>query len=222
MRFNVNNELVDKILYHHNNVMCKRNIIICINVECAVDSVRTGDIYYAQYLPTTSATIRDILYKYELSTGLKPEEEEDPIAWFYSLTMIRDGFGFSSNAALKVQILGSEKVHNILSNEYSVVTEEKLNSWIDAGIYDFVKFHNPSEQERPDNKQGFIFLDGEQTDIFGAAILDGASPSDAWAVSIGMDVSSDELNIKPLDGFFTLKDEYQLVIREKTKLVFAD
>lgn len=218
----VNEEIIDKIVDYHNSIMCKRNLIICINLECAVNSVKAGDVYYARYLPTDSDQVRKILRRYQAITRLSTEIEDDTFSWFYNIKVIEDGgFGFSDNRVLKVQILGDPNLHNILANEYFIITEEQLNKWLDSNIYNFIKFHNPSKQENPDNKLGFTFLDEEQKDIFGAAILDGASPSDAWAVSIGMDVNSDELNINALDGFFTLKDTHQLE-RKKTRLSFVD
>lgn len=218
-------DIAKTLTQYHNDIACKQVLIVMVNASCQVlGQIKVGDIYFAEYLPTSVETMYKLLTAIQLDEGL-PYLKTDSTSltdWFYNVSTYASGWGLSDNRVLKVRLFSDLNLYNLLSYEYEIITQERLNELVGQNFYEFHEISKPIQQEEPDNKKGFIFKDEDERDIYGAAMLDGATPTQAWAIATGLYVDADAITTKDikLNGFFRLKKEYT-IDRTPTRLHYG-
>lgn len=223
--------IIQDILTYHNSFKLSDPIAIMVSSDCRVADDRKiwfGDIFYANYLPLEYEDIKAFIKQYSLNSRYKQVfdkfNSEEILKWFYATDVFISDHGLQDNYALKVKLMSHRELHHLFKSEYTILSKDKLDSLIESEMYDFYEeFKSFDEtQEKPDIREGFTFADEDQRDIYGSAILDGASPSQAFAISSGMPISLDDVgeNIRVLNGFFRLKPEYRIKSK-KTRLTFS-
>lgn len=201
-------ELASTIAEYHNRVKCANPFIVTINDRCNVadgEDIRVGDIFYAEYLKITE---NDVEHELKQLRFIPKGDAGELIEWFYRVMCYPHLGGLSDNRILKVVLRSEKALPHILSNEYNIIEQKHLEQLVETGAYEFIQMSISSKQDVPDNKLGFTFLDEDQRDIYGAALLDGATPTQAWAIANGIKVVVDTEEKEPskaLNGYFRIK-----------------
>jgi hypothetical protein len=215
-------DLANVLTKYHNEIACKQLLIVMVNSTCQVlGDIKVGDIYFAEYFPTNTKDMTELLEAIDSNEDVPnfKKDSKELITWFYNKSNYMYHWGMSDNRALKVRLFSDLNVHNLLSYEYDIISQEKLDELVNYGFYEFHEISKPIQSNEPDNKKGFTFTDEDQRDIYGSALLDGATPTQAWAIATGLMVDADNItNVEiKLNGFFRMKKEY-VIERRVTRL----
>lgn len=218
-------DLAKTLTEYHNDIACKQLLIIMINSSCQVlGQIKIGDIYFAEYFPTSIDRMIERLRQIQTNEDIPAfyTDSIDVVEWFYNTTVFAYDGGLMDNRLLKIRLFSDQNLHNLLSYEYDIISQERLDELVNLGFYEFHEIAKPVQAKEADTKKGFTFTDEDQKDIYGSALLDGATPTQAWAIATGLEVDPDAINKVELklNGFFRLKKEY-IFDRRVTRLHYG-
>lgn len=203
---------------------------VCINAQCQVNHIYNNlDIYFVTYdsvdIPTSTiikvlnASDQFVLRNVEYGGDINLGDINQIIENIFEMTSSTDrfGIGLDHNPVLKYRVIHPHKEHKLLSFECNKLTSKRFNELIGTDAYVFERYDVNFDTE-VETKGQFEFVDENERDVFGAALLDGCNPHEAYLVTKGLKFDEENKFDETISGYYKLRKEYRDYFKEEFRI----